>query len=186
MSKANKGLFLSERICFILAAVVFFVSTFMPLFAYKLNGSVATVSYAGAVGGIAYLLSILVFLIGFAFVVFGGKKHFLLASALSLTSPLVAIGILCANIASFSSSSTAYKINIGGILLFVSAGLYLAAYILHAIGALLSDEMSSAAVDRRIEAVKTYKQYLSEGLIDEQEYEIKKNEILGLSKKEKK
>ena len=186
MNRTNKGLFIAERICFILASIVFFVSTFMPLFAYKLNGSVLTTSYISSVGGVAYYFALSAFIVGFALIIFGDKKHFLFASALTLSAPLLGISVLLSDIVDLSTAETAYKINIGGILLFLAAGLYLGAYILHAIASMLGKEISSLDIDRRIEAVKAYKQYLEEGLINEEEYEKKKNEILGLSKKETK
>lgn len=186
MSKTNKGLLLAERICFILGGIIFIVSNFFPLFAYKLSGTVDEASYLSISGGVVYFFSLAIFLIGFLLLVFGEKKHFIISSALSLSSPLAVLGVTVSYLVYFSSLDTAYELGVGGYLLFVSLALFLAAYILHAIDAMLGKELESVDIDRRIEAVKTYKQYLSEGLISEEEYEKKKSEILGLSKKETK
>ncbi len=185
MEKTSKCLSLIEKICFILGGIAFFVSLFLPLFAYK-NGDVTIVNYIEAVESVAYLFTVVVFVIGFILMIFGGKKHFALSNALSLSSILVTIGALLSNMVSYSSSSIQVRIRIGGVFLFVSAGLYLAAYILHAIVALLNKDKNPLSVDERIKAVKDYKQYLDEGIITSEEYEAKKNEILGLDKKETK
>lgn len=185
MEKTSKCLSLIEKICFILGGIAFFVSLFLPLFAYK-KDEVATVYYLGGVGAFAYVLTIIVFVVGFIFMVFGGKKHFLLSSALSLSSVLSVLGVLLSVFVSYSADSIQTKFRVGGVLVIVSAAFYLAAYILHAIVALLNKDKNRLSVDERIKAVKDYKQYLDEGIITSEEYEAKKNEILGLDKKETK
>lgn len=86
------------------------------------------------------------------------------------------------------TSYSSVKLGIGAILFFVAAVLTIVSVVLHSIVSLINKTVEDEeAVEKRINVLKVYKEYKDEDIITEEEFQMKKNEILGLCvKKEEK
>ncbi len=191
--KNNKCLTISEKIFFVLSAIFFFISTFLPVQAgerssdsFSSSSQITTTAYMNllALYGGAFLL--IAFLLGFAIVLFGDAKKYAIGSALYCAAPLAALIAFLSIVLNLSSSSS-FKPGIGSIMLFIAIVLYIVSIVLHAINSLLIKDGEMNDVDERIALVRTYKEFKDEGVITEEEFQAKKDEILQLkSKKEAK
>lgn len=187
MKNTNKGLALAERICFLIGIIVYFVATFTPLVSAKSGSgsasSTTSVYYLTLVGTIGYVISLSIFAVGVALFFLGDKKYFAFSSGLTFSSPAIMVAILAANLSSVTSSSPTLKLTYGSYFLFIAIACFVASFIIHGINALLTKEKEASDIDKRIELMKGYKEYLKEGIISEEEYEEKKKEIVGIESK---
>ncbi len=187
--KTSKMLTIAEKIAFVLSAVMFFVSTFLPIQSLKQSTSSSSSSTASSVFGVntfAGLLGLLggaillvVFLLGFAIALFGDAKKFAIGNALYLAAPLACL-IAFLSVVVNLPSTTSFKAGVGLIMLVVAIVLYIISAVLHAIDSLLDNDSKMNDVDNRIALVRTYKEFKDEGVITEEEFQAKKNEILQL------
>lgn len=196
MTNKYKGLDIARKLCFVLAAVLFLVSNFLPLFG-KSKTSTSTyagLSYLTLVTVFSYVFLLITFVVGFVLVMFYSKKYLAIGSGLNLISPItclvVFLNVFILTASSTSSSTTdssstsvSLKIGVGAILMLVSIVLYIVSYVCYIISNLLVKEIDDNDIDRRIELVKSYKACKEEGIISEEEFQAKKNEILQLSTK---
>lgn len=188
--KTSKSLTIAEKIAFVLSAVFFFVSTFLPIQSLKQTTSSSSSSstassvfgvntFAGLLGLLGGAILLIAFLIGFALSMFGDGKKFALGNALYLAAPLSCL-IAFLSVVVNLPSTTSFKAGVGLIMLIVAIVLYIISIVLHAIDSLLNNSEKMNDVDQRIALVRTYKEFKDEGVITEEEYQAKKNEILQL------
>lgn len=198
MTNKNLGLVVARKLSFVLAAILFLISNFLPLFAVsKTSSSIyAGVSFWSLTNVFSYYFLLVAFVVGFVLVVFSDKKYFAIGSGLHLVSPIACLisflNIITSTMQSSSSStstiattssSTTLRVGIGAILMLVAIVLYVVSYICFAVNCLLNKELNDNNIDKRVELVKSYKQWKEEGIISEEEYLEKKNEILQLNSK---
>ena len=186
--KTSKGLTIAEKIAFVLSAVLFFVSTFLPIQSIKQSTSSSSTTassvfgvntFAGLLGLLGGAILLIVCLIGFAITMFGDQKKFAVGNALYLAAPLACLIAFLSVVVNLPSTAS-FKVGVGTIMLMVSIVLYIVSVVLHAIDSLLTNNDKMNDVDDRIALVRTYKEFKDEGVITEEEYQAKKNEILQL------
>ncbi len=186
--KTSKGLTIAEKIAFVLSAVLFFVSTFLPIQSIKQSTSSSSTTassvfgvntFAGLLGLLGGAILLIVCLIGFAITMFGDQKKFAVGNALYLAAPLACLIAFLSVVVNLPSTAS-FKVGVGTIMLMVSIVLYIVSVVLHAIDSLLTNNEKMNDVDDRIALVRTYKEFKDEGVITEEEYQAKKNEILQL------
>lgn len=191
MTNKNKGLKMAEKIIFVLAAALYFVSSFLSLTGSGASSSSvspypSSYSVYSAFSTAALLLSVFgwaLMALGFVVVLFYPKKY-VIGVALFVAQPIY----LLSYIISVLTSSSSVRFGIGAILFLVAVVLTIVSIVLHSIASLIDKTVEDEeAVEKRINVLKAYKEYKDEGIITEEEFQMKKNEILGLrAKKEEK
>lgn len=68
-------------------------------------------------------------------------------------------------------------------MLIICIVLYIASAILHGISSFITSATSTEDIEKRIEIIETYKKFKDEGIISEEEFQMKKEEILNITKK---
>lgn len=192
MTNLNKGLKIAEKIIFTLALVLLFVCTFLPATASSTSSSATssfysysystsdstTISSSAATTTFASLLNPLywaLFFIGYVVASFSPKKYYAIGVASFLAQPIYLLTI----------AIQYTKLGIGGVLLIVGAILALISIALHLIGS-ATESNDVQKIDAKIGLIKVYKDYKDEGVITEEEFQSKKNELLNIKAPNKK
>ena len=176
MTKKNHGLKIAEKIIFILAAVLFFASSFLPLSGSS-SSSLVTSIYSSS----TLLLSVFgwaLFTVGFAISMFNEKKY-AVGMALFVAQPIYSLTAIIGLLISESLGTP----GVGMILLFVAVVLIITSIVLHSIASLVNKVEDEDSIEKRIAILKTFKEYKDEGIITEEEFQAKKEEVLGLKNK---
>lgn len=181
------------KIVFVLSAVMVFLSTFFPIQDVGQNsssyGSSQTTvlllnTFAGVLGTIGGSILLISFLIGFILALFGDKKKALIGNALYASAPISCL-IIYLSVTTNLSASTAFKMGLGPIFLFVALFLYAAYLILNGIVKLLFQSGIISDIDERISLLRAYQEFKDQGVITEEEFQAKREEILQLASKKK-
>lgn len=177
MTNTNKGLKMAEKIIFVLAGIVSFVSMILAMFT-DADGNVM-VTFGQYLSQGMPVVSIAIMAIGFILVMFAPKKNYFIGLALFLATPLWYLVLVLTQM--LNAGDSGYSLGLGSIMMIVGLILLIVSILIHGIGAIVDGNNNDAAkVDERIAIVKTYKEYKDEGVITEEEYQAKKNEILGI------
>lgn len=176
MTNKNKGLKLAEKILFVLSAIFYFISNFLYLSSHSSPSYSPTTSVTVTILITVGILP-LAFLIGFFMILLMDKKYYALGTGLFLSAPL------CAFILDINQMITTSYFYVGTIMLIICIVLYIASAILHGISSFITSATSTEDIEKRIEIIETYKKFKDEGIISEEEFQMKKEEILNITKK---
>lgn len=187
MTKKNLGVF--QKITFIGSLIVTLVSFFLPIYVDKATSSSGKSSEVMAwcvkssfvalnlLTSLGLILVVAALIVG-AILSYSDKKMVArVGKGLAVVGYVVPL--LCSLMIIVSSKEN--YVSIGFILLIVGIVLLVISYVFDIIIFVVGKEEDDAGVDARIEKVRYYKMVLDEGIISEEEYQQKKNEILQLN-----
>lgn len=186
MTKKNLGVF--QKIAFILSLIVTLVSFFLPIYVDKSTSTsgkpTEVMAWCTKSSFVALnLLTMLGLILIVACLIIGGILSYNEKKSIRYVGKgLVAVGFVVPLLEDlmFIVSSKENYVSIGFILLVVGVVLLVLSYVLDIIMFVVDEEECENDIDSRIEKIRFYKSVLDEGIISEEEYQQKKNEILNL------
>lgn len=187
MTKKNLGVF--QKITFIGSLIVTLVSFFLPIYVDKATSasgkSAEVMAWCVKSSFVALnLLTSLGLILIVATLIIGAILNYSDKKMVARVGKgLAAVGYIVPLLLSLMIiiSSKENYVSLGFILLIVGIVLLIISYVFDIIIFVVDKEENDTTVDARIEKVRYYKTVLDEGIISEEEYQQKKNEILQLS-----